>query len=535
MNSKAKFIVPFIIIAVIIAVLAFISASKKNNDHTIYEVKRGEVVQEVSETGTVQKGDKITLSFKTSGQLKKVYVEKGDEVKKGTVLAKLDNTQLYIQLQQAEANLDLAQAELNKLLAGASKEEIQVAQTKVDNARTTLRSARESLENAQTSAEQDLKDIYEDAFNTLNDSYLKLYNALTVVSSIQNTYFSGSDLDSLKITNNESNIRDSLEEMDFYLQKVKTDFTEQNVDFALVNFEKNLSDCRDYLTEIRTIIEQPSHKKVVSSSDKTSLDTQKAYINTAYSNIVGEQQDVASVKISNKTNLDAAENNVSAAQDALKAAEDNLSLVTAAPRKEDVNLYKAKVESAQAKVDILKSQIQDTILKSPIDGTITAIEKFAGEIIQPAAPIISILPSEPFEIKADIYEEDVVKIQEGDSVNISLVAFPDRIFKGKVVFIDPAEKIIDEVVYYPVTIDFETVPDGLKPGMTADIAVVVARKDNVLVAPKEAVKIEGSKGTVMALKNKKIEEKEISLGLVGTNDMVEIISGLEEGEKIITD
>jgi RND family efflux transporter MFP subunit len=535
MKFKAKIIIPLIIIVIISVILIFNSFSKKNGEHTFYKVDRGEVYQEISETGTIRRGDKIILSFKSAGQLKSLYVKTGDEVEEGTLLAKIDNDQLYIQLEQAKADLELNQAGLDKLLAGATDQEIQIAQTSIDNAKTVLENEEKDLVNAQATADQALEDVYEDALNSLNDSYLKLYNAFTGVKSIQFSYFTANDQNSLDVKENKSKIDNSLDEMDFYLDKAETNFTEQNIGFALVNFEKNLADSRDCLSEIRAIIENPSYRNIVSSSDKTSLDGYRTNVNTAYSNIIGEQQDIASTKISNKTNIDTAESAISSAQDALRVAENNLALVTAKPREEDIISFQAKAKSAQAKVNILESQIRDTILRSPVDGMVIAVENSVSETVQAASPIISILPAEPFEIKLNIYEEDIVSVKKDNLSKISLVAFPEEIFEGRVVFINPAEKLIDGIVYYEVTINFESAPQGVKPGMTADVSVVVASREGVLRIPEEAIESEDDKMFVKILSDNQIKERNIEIGMEGTDDMVEIIVGLEEGEEIIID
>lgn len=111
--------------------------------------------------------------------------------------------------------------------------------------------------------------------------------------------------------------------------------------------------------------------------------------------------------------------------------------------------------------------------------------------------------------------------------------FQIKFFEGRVVSIDPAEKIIEGVVYYEVTIDFEgKLPEGIKPGMTADIEITSASKENILVIPEEAIKKEDGKNFVKVYKNGKIEKREIKVGLKG-DGKVEVVSGLKEGEKII--
>lgn len=117
-------------------------------------------------------------------------------------------------------------------------------------------------------------------------------------------------------------------------------------------------------------------------------------------------------------------------------------------------------------------------------------------------------------------------------MEISLIAFPKEIFSGKVIFIDPAEKIIDNVVYYEITIDFDGNKDRVKSGMTADIIVETSEKENVLRVSKNAVEELGGKETVQIKKVDKIENREIETGLEGDN-YFEVISGLRIGEEVV--
>ena len=104
---------------------------------------------------------------------------------------------------------------------------------------------------------------------------------------------------------------------------------------------------------------------------------------------------------------------------------------------------------------------------------------------------------------------------------------------GKVISIDPVEKLIEGVVYYETTISFDDILAGLKPGMTADLTIHAASKENVLTIPKGAIQEKDGKITVEVLNGKSTQQKEIKIGLKGSNDLIEVVSGLEEGEEII--
>lgn len=499
------------------------------------EVIQGNIVQEISETGQVKKGEEVGLSFKNAGRIEKIYVEVGDIIKFQQPLIKIETTQSFIQLKEAQAALELAQAKFNQLLAGASQEEIKLAETKVANAQTSLENARQNLENIEASAEEDLNNAYEDALNTLEASYLKIYNAFNVTDLVQRSYFTGSDQEGLKVRENKTKIDNALNWVRPYLDTAKAEANNENIDSALSEMKESLNKTYNALELIREACETAVYRGLVSSTDKTSLDNQRTYINTALTNTANSRQNISSVKVTNQYDINTAESTVSEAEGALKSAQDELTLIKAPSRQEDIDLYQAQVDQAQAQVQLLENQIQEAILKSPTSGQVTKITKRIGEMVQPAPkdPVLSLLPASQFEIEVDIYEEDVVKMNIGNTVEISLIAFPEQSFQGKVLFIDPAEKLIEGVVYYETTVVFEEMPEGIKPGMTADLIIKTASRENVLIIPEEAIQEKEDKTIVEVLKNGLTEEREIKIGLQGSNDMVEVISGLEQGEKVI--
>jgi multidrug efflux pump subunit AcrA (membrane-fusion protein) len=121
----------------------------------------------------------------------------------------------------------------------------------------------------------------------------------------------------------------------------------------------------------------------------------------------------------------------------------------------------------------------------------------------------------------------------GNPVDISLVAFPDKVFTGKVRMIDPAQKLVNEVVYYEATIDFDQIPEGLRPGMSADLTIKTASRQNVLLVSTDAIQTKDGKTFVQVSKNGKSEEREIQIGLQGSQGFTEVISGLTDGEKVV--
>ena len=535
-NMEKKKIIGIIVIISLLTILAYRIIFKKTEDDFIFaEAKIANVIEEISETGQVKKGEQIELGFKVSGILEKIYVSVGEKIKEKDVLAKLENAQLNIQLSEAQASLQLYQAQLDKLIAGATPQEVQIKQTVVNNAQVALDTASQSLEDVKAQGQKDLESAYEDALNVLDDSYLKASNSFNVVSLVQRTYFTSTNQESINVRENKDKMQNALNEVELYINTARDTETNQDIDNALYQMEQTLNDISDALKVIRDTCETVNYKNIVSSDNKSSLDAQRGYINTALTNVVNSQQTISSTELDNSVNINTYSANIDTAQGSLKAAQDDLAELTASPRQEDVDLHQAQVKQAKAKVWLLQNQIEDTILNAPVGGQIIKIGKRVGELVQSALKdaVITILPSDPFSIEVDIYEEDVAKMNVGNPVNITLIAFPEQTLTGKVISIDPAEEIIDGVVYYKVSVSLDDLPEDVKPGMTADLIIRTDFKENVLTVPKKAAKKKNGKTMVQVLENKTITEREIEIGLKGTNDVIEVISGLEQGDQVI--
>ena len=514
-KNKKKIIVPILVVLLIFSIYqAFFKKSK--NGLNLAEVERGIITQEISETGRVKKGEEINLNFKNSGKIEKIYVEVGNNVVTNQDLAKLDTSQLYIQLQEAEANFNIINA--NK-----------------SDAQISLKDAQDKLEDTIAAADETIEEVYKDATTTLDDAYLKTYNSLIFINYLRETYFNRGDEQSINLLEDKIKIERAFNQIKSYIEAAKNTSKDEDIDTALSKTEDALSDVKIGLEEARKEMETMLYKDIISSTDKSALDTHKLNINTVYSNVISAQQNISLTKINNKIDIDTAQSKVSSLENQLKESE--------------TGLYRAQQTQAEAQISLLENQINDATLKSPIEGQIIKINKREGELVQPTSQeaLITVLPKVSFELETNIYEEDVIKMEIGNPVKISLISIPDKVFKGKVAVIDPAEELIEGVVYYKVTIVFdEELPQNVKPGMTADVKIITSEKENVLTVSQEAIQKKNGNKTVQVYsecnsiyhftncyKNKKAEDREVVTGLEGSDGQVEIVSGLQEGEKVI--
>ena len=529
-NKKWWFI---LIIVVIAGFVIYNFARPKGEAYKTEKVKRGSITQEIAETGTVKKGEAINLSFKNSGNISAINIGVGQAVVTGQILAELDTRQLNLQLEQARANLELYQAQLEKLVNGASIEDKTISQTGVQNAKDALDSAQKGLNDAQDNANQKLANLYDAVGDVLTSAYAKAYNAQSFVSLIQRTYFAPRDEDSIFVWQTSQKMEYSVGQIKIYLDAAN--FSAKNSDFdkAISVTQEQLTAIESGLHGIRAICEKTTWRDTVSTSDKTSLDTHRDYIIAAQNSVNTAKQNIDLQKTTNEAAINTAKAAVIAAQGALKTSQEQLAKISAAARQEDVAALNSQIESAAAQVGLLELQISDSQLKAPINGQVVKINSRAGETISAlTGAAVVILPDIPYYVEVDIYEEDVVKERINDPVKIEMVSEPDKIYNGRVMSIDPSGKLINGVVYYTTKIAFDQLPADLKPEMTADVVIVTAQKDNVLLIPENTLQKKDTQYFVQILKDKKPVGVNIVLG-IKSKGQAEIISGLTEGQEVI--
>lgn len=226
-----------------------------------------------------------------------------------------------------------------------------------------------------------------------------------------------------------------------------------------------------------------------------------------------------------KTN---AENSLAAAEAKLKTLESRFT----------ASSNNASVASARANYDMAMENLAKATLKSSVNGTITRINNKVGEILGTGVIKESFTKviTNDFILESNIPESDIVKVALGDKAKVTFDALnQDDIFSGEVVQIDTDATVIQDVVYYRVKIRLDSVDRKLKPGMSVNIDIETAEKDDVVKIPSRAIKTDDGKKYVEILKEENVTEKIfVETGLEGDEGMVEIKAGLKGGERVVT-
>jgi HlyD family secretion protein len=220
---------------------------------------------------------------------------------------------------------------------------------------------------------------------------------------------------------------------------------------------------------------------------------------------------------------------------------------------------KFQVESARAGVKEAKDNLKRTEIYAPISGTLTRLNVEKGERVvgtkqMAGTEILRIADLGRMEVLTDVNENDIVKVQLKDSALIEIEAFPGRNFKGIVTEIANSAQTqgaaLDQTVNFKVKIRIledsykdllKDKPEGFspfRPGMTASVEIITENKKDVLAVPVAAVTIRkdslnNEKETVFIYQDGKAERRFVKTG-IQNEEYIEILEGLEEGQKIIT-
>lgn len=215
--------------------------------------------------------------------------------------------------------------------------------------------------------------------------------------------------------------------------------------------------------------------------------------------------------------------------------------------KSELEGIKENIKQAQIDVKTAETELSYTTITSPIDGVVISIPVSVGQTVnskQSTPTIIQVADLTKMLIKPEISEGDITKLKVGQEVEFSILSAPERIFKGKIDSIDPANTTLTddeytesisntEAIYYYANVVVDNDDEILRIGMTTTSNIKIAEAKNVILVPTTAIRKKNGKNYVNILTSeKKVIEREVELGI--NDDLnTEIKSGLSEGDEIV--
>ncbi len=571
--------------------LNFLQAGKLNLLHVAVgdEVSEGQVLAEL---------DYASLNIKKEEVQAALNIAKTNQDKLIKGASYEDISVLEAQVNQAESSYNSAKNDLentknivNENISQAAKNlnDLQAPNSSVPMlVKQSVESARINLSNTERSGQQSVSNSRDSLLSSFDYNFSVAKSALDVVNrilddediknvfSVKNYYYK-SEVERLYDSSLEF-----MPQISSSISTAKTNPSPENLKKTADDLSKFLDKTFLTLTNCFTALENT----IVSSSFpqtsldafKTNINTSKSQVNTSIASSQSSYFAYTSAVLNNETSVLSAKDNlrkaeaslsdaISNAQNAFSLAKVNgqqqissaearldsasknyevvklqLAKLKTPAKNDDLKLAQAQVDQASANLQLIEKQIEDNIIKAPINGKVVKINYEVGEQVSGAQAVISLLTENNYEIEALISESDISKIKIGNEAKVTFDAFGDDApVTGKVYFIEPAATSISDVIYYKVKINFpenELNSKGLviKSGMTSNIDITTNFKANVLTVPARAVLTRTDNTRyVRVLNGKNVSEIDVQTGISGDQAMLEISSDqLLEGALIVT-
>jgi multidrug efflux pump subunit AcrA (membrane-fusion protein) len=398
----------------------------------------------VSATGVVVPEQEALLSVSAGGVVENVLVEKGDQVRTGEVLVRLEGTEQQVAA-VAAAELELANAQyaLDKLYED-----------------TDLLAA-QALRSAET-AEKALED--------LNNQELQLALAQKAVAEAQKA-----------VDTTERNARyaqSTASQADIDAQKALVVIARDALDKANQDFEPYANKSEDNLTRAHFLARQAAAQQAYDSavrqlnalqgtSSEVDINVAQAEYTTAQAALLEAERDLERVM----DGPDAGEVALLEAQ--IDKGHRDYEIYRAGPDLDDVALAESRLANAEAQLAAAQGLLSDLELKAPFDGVISEVHVNSSEWVAPGSPVLLVGDLDHLQVRTtDLNEIDVSRISIDDQVVVTFDALPDLVLEGTVISIAPKA---DEGsgVNFPVIIELSEIPDELRWGMTAFVDIDV--------------------------------------------------------------
>ena len=223
-----------------------------------------------------------------------------------------------------------------------------------------------------------------------------------------------------------------------------------------------------------------------------------------------------------------------------------------------------QVAQAQAGLDEAQEQLAKTVLRAPMSGQVTRLAVEEGEVAVPGTfsretgLLMTVSDLSVIQVKVRVDETDVVRLHLGDSAEVTIDAFPDTTFTGRVTMISQSAVRglaqtsggTNQAVDYDVEVTLDDPPEGVRPDLSATAKVITATRDSALSIPIIALTVReheristetapqdttaGSEEMegVFVVRDGKAEFRPVTVGIAG-EEYFEVLEGLDEGEEIV--
>ncbi|HHW43470.1 efflux RND transporter periplasmic adaptor subunit [Desulfofundulus thermobenzoicus] len=214
-------------------------------------------------------------------------------------------------------------------------------------------------------------------------------------------------------------------------------------------------------------------------------------------------------------------------QSQLEAKEKALKLAESG---DNVAVARATLNKDQTAAAIIREQLSELTITSPVDGVVASKNIEVGEMVSPQTTLFNIAQIDPLQVTVNVSDQIIADIHPGTEAQITVPALGAKIFPGKVTKVSP---VSDQVSHaYPVKIQIANPDRSMLPGMTASVVFTGLKTQPGIVIPVQAV-VETPQGSeVFTVENGVAHMHMVQLGAVSSDKAV-VLSGLKPGEQLV--
>ena len=191
----------------------------------------------------------------------------------------------------------------------------------------------------------------------------------------------------------------------------------------------------------------------------------------------------------------------------------------------------AAVDAAQTQLALAKRNLNYSVVVAPMSGYVSDRPADVGEYVSPTSKVATIVNMNPLRVRIDVPEQAIPRVHAGESVSVSVSAYPDRSFAGHIARVSPSVNATSRTL--TVEAEVENSSGELKPGQFATVRILLPQSEPAVLVPQRALRQISGATYVFVIKNARAEQRLIQPGQT-EGDLVEIKSGIAADELVAT-
>jgi multidrug efflux pump subunit AcrA (membrane-fusion protein) len=189
------------------------------------------------------------------------------------------------------------------------------------------------------------------------------------------------------------------------------------------------------------------------------------------------------------------------------------------------------VDAAQTQVLSARKAINDAVVLAPMSGYVSDRPADIGEYVTTSSKVATIVRTNPLRMKIDIPEQAISEVRVGQSVSLTVSAYPDRTFNGRVARVSPSVSATSRTL--TVEAEVENGDNTLKPGQFATVRILLPQTEPAVLIPARAVRTEAGTSRVFVIKDGRAQQRLVQLGQ-SEGDLIEVKTGVAADELVAT-